>query len=88
VLPGNYDWINLNEVTPRVLTSSRRINFEAIPNEQRYNSYNSWKFRAEPGQYVYVKLNSGARFYGGYILETPYETMFRVKFPPREIAVR
>jgi hypothetical protein len=83
-LPGNREWINMNEVTPGVLTSSRRINLEAIPGEQRYSSFNSWKFRAEPGQYVYVRLNSGALFYGGYILETPYETMFRVKFPPRE----
>jgi hypothetical protein len=83
-LPANYDWINLNEVTPRVLASSRRINLEAIPNEQKYSSYNSWRFRAEPGQYMYVRLNSGARFYGGYILDTPYETIFRVQFPPEE----
>jgi hypothetical protein len=84
-LPGNYDWIDLDEVTPRVLTSSRRITLEAIPREQRYSSLNSWKFKAEPGQYMYIRLNSGARFYGGYILETPYEMIFRVQFPPREM---
>jgi hypothetical protein len=86
-LPGNREWIDLNEVTPEVLTSSRRINLEAITNDM-YSSYNSWRFKAEPGQYIYVRLNSGAQFYGGYILETPYETVFRVKFPPQEIAVR
>jgi hypothetical protein len=83
-LPGNREWIDLNEVTPGVLTSSRRISLEAIPNEQKYSSFNSWKFKAEPGQYMYVRLNSGARFYGGYILETPYEMIFRVKFYPQE----
>jgi hypothetical protein len=83
-LPRNREWIDLNEVTPGVLTSSRRINLESIPNEQRHSSFNSWKFRAEPGQYMYVRLNSGAQFYGGYILETPYEAVFQVKFPPQE----
>jgi hypothetical protein len=85
VLPRNYEWGNMNEITPAVLASSRRVSLEAVPAEARYSSANSWKFRAEPGQYIYARVNKGAQFYGGYILDEPFETVFRVQFPPQEI---
>jgi hypothetical protein len=80
-IQGNYQWGDLNEITARVLALSRRINFENT-------SVNGWRFRAEGGQYVYVRINSGAPFHGGYILDAPYETIMRVPFPPQEVTLR
>jgi uncharacterized protein YfaS (alpha-2-macroglobulin family) len=91
-LPGlkaarNYSWNSKDMVTPEVLALSRKLELEAIPNELAYNAVNSYKFSSTPERYVYVKLNNGARFYGGYVLNESYDTIFRVKSYPKELAI-
>jgi uncharacterized protein YfaS (alpha-2-macroglobulin family) len=91
-LPGlegqkNYWWRSVSEIVPEVLALSRKINLEALPNELKYSSTNSWKFEATPGRFMYIKLNSGTRFYGGYILDEPYERIFQIKNFPKELAI-
>jgi uncharacterized protein YfaS (alpha-2-macroglobulin family) len=70
-----------------VFALSRKLDLEAIPGELAYNAVNSYKFSATPGRYVYVKLNNGAKFYGGYVLNEPWEQIFQVKTFPRELAI-
>jgi uncharacterized protein YfaS (alpha-2-macroglobulin family) len=91
-LPGirgvkNYSWNSIDRITPEVLDLARKLDLEAIPNELAYNAVNSYKFSVEPGRYVYVKLNNGAKFYGGYVLNEAWETTFRVKNFPKELAI-
>jgi uncharacterized protein YfaS (alpha-2-macroglobulin family) len=82
-----YDWDSLSEIVPEVLALSKKLNLEALPNELKYSSTNSWKFEAEPGQYLYFKLNEGTKFYGGYVLAESYEQIFRVKNLPKELSI-
>ncbi|MDR0442273.1 MAG: alpha-2-macroglobulin family protein [Treponema sp.] len=83
-----FDWSGeLNKMVPEVLSLAGRLSLEALPNELRYSSTNSWKFEAEPGRYVYVKFNGGSRFYGGYVLDEDYETIFQVSDFPRELTI-
>jgi uncharacterized protein YfaS (alpha-2-macroglobulin family) len=91
-LPGiegykNYRWGSVSEMVPEVLALSKRVNLSALPNELKYSATNSWKFEAEPGRYMYVKLNGGTRFYGGYVLDEPYERIFQLKNFPKELAI-
>ncbi|MDR2922005.1 MAG: hypothetical protein LBU85_01535, partial [Treponema sp.] len=91
-LPGlkgqkNYYWGSVDEIVPEVLALSTKAALEALPNEIKYSSTNSWKFEAEPGQFLYFKLNEGTRFYGGYVLAEPYENIFQVKDFPQELAI-
>jgi uncharacterized protein YfaS (alpha-2-macroglobulin family) len=91
-LPGlraqkDYRWNSLSEIVPEILALSKKINLEALPNELKYSSTNSWKFEAEPGQYLYFKLNEGTKFYGGYILAESYEEIFLVKDLPLELSI-
>ncbi|MDR1277335.1 MAG: hypothetical protein LBK02_01135, partial [Treponema sp.] len=91
-LPGikgekNYRWYSTDRVTPEVLALGRKLDLEAIPNELAYNAVNSYKFSVEPGRYIYVKLNNGAKFYGGYVLNEAWETTFQVKNFPKELAI-
>jgi uncharacterized protein YfaS (alpha-2-macroglobulin family) len=91
-LPGlrkdeNHNWSDADEVVPQVLAQSRKLSIEAIPNELRYSALNSYKFSAEPGRSIYIKLNQGIRFYGGYYLAESYQRVFRVKEYPKELAI-
>ncbi|MDR0390028.1 MAG: alpha-2-macroglobulin [Spirochaetaceae bacterium] len=91
-LPGlqeieNYAWRSVDQVVPEVLDQSRRIVPEAIPGELRYNAVTSYKISAESGRYVFLRINNGTRFYGGYVLNEPYEAIFQVKEYPKELAI-
>ncbi|MCL2765512.1 MAG: MG2 domain-containing protein [Treponema sp.] len=91
-LPGlreqkDYDWRSTHEVVPEVLRLSESLNLEALPNELKFSSINSWKFEAEAGRYIYIKLNKGTRFFGGYVLDEAYEGIIRVNDFPRELQI-
>ncbi|MDR1869904.1 MAG: hypothetical protein LBQ82_07965 [Treponema sp.] len=91
-LPGlkaqkDYRWGDTDEMVTEVLNLSKKIDIEALPNELNYSSVNSWKFNVDPGRYIYIKFNEGAKFYGGYILGEPYETIIRVRDFPRELEI-
>jgi uncharacterized protein YfaS (alpha-2-macroglobulin family) len=91
-LPGikaqkNHRWTSLSEMVPEVLALGKRIDMEPIPGQNRYNSENGYKFAASPGRYIYVKLDSRAKFYGDYYLNEPYETVMQVTSYPRELAI-
>jgi uncharacterized protein YfaS (alpha-2-macroglobulin family) len=90
-LPGlkaqkNYNW-STDDMTPEVLKLARKIDLAPIPNELKYNSVNSFTINAEPERYVYIKLQNGARFYGGYVLGESYQAILRVKQFPKELAI-
>jgi uncharacterized protein YfaS (alpha-2-macroglobulin family) len=91
-LPGskgvkNYRWDNPDEMVAEVLALARKLEPEPIPNELKYSSVNSFKFSAEPGRYVYVKFNNGAKFFGGYVLNQAFERIFQVEQYPKEISI-
>jgi len=91
-LPGlkaqkNYSWDALDNITEDVIKISDPLALNALPNELKFSSINSWKFEAEPGRYVYIKLEKGAKFYGGYLLDETYEMVVRVRRFPRELDI-
>ncbi|MDR2375161.1 MAG: alpha-2-macroglobulin family protein [Treponema sp.] len=91
-LPGlkaqeNYHWYSPGDVVPEVLALAKRIDLEPIPGQNRYNAENSYKFSASPGGYIYIKLDTRAKFYGNYYLGEPYETIVQIKSYPRELAI-
>ena len=91
-LPGlkgrkDYSWDDIDEIVPEVLALSKKVKFEALPNELKYSETNSWKFEAEAGEYLYFKLNGGTKFYGGYVLADSYEQIFRMGSFPKELSI-
>lgn len=91
-LPGlkgekDFAWETTELVSAAVLKVSEPLTLEPIPNEHNYNPVNSFRFKAEPGRYVYFKLKEGTRFYGDYFLKKAYQTVFQVKQYPKEVSI-
>ena len=92
-LPGlggvreDHRWGDIDEMVPGVLELAVPVEIEAVPGELEYSSVNSFRFRAEPGRHIYVKLKEGTRFYGDYFLSDASEAIFQVKEYPREIRI-
>jgi hypothetical protein len=63
---------------------ARPVKVEQIPNEKEYSETHSFRYVAEVGEILYIKVKNGMRSAGGYVLGRPSEHMLMVpEFPER-----
>ncbi|MEE8424314.1 MAG: MG2 domain-containing protein, partial [Elusimicrobiota bacterium] len=83
----HYGWHDVKMIGPEVLAASEKLELEALPTEHEYSTLHSFKFEAEPGRPLYVRLEKGVRSYGDYILSETYDRIVRVPQFPRELNI-
>ncbi|WP_018973277.1 MG2 domain-containing protein [Rudaea cellulosilytica] len=62
-----YAW-SQDEVGGEVLKAAQKLDLAPIPTEHDYAELASFKYRADPGRYIYVKVDKGLKSFGGYVL--------------------
>ncbi|MGM3276374.1 MG2 domain-containing protein [Ralstonia sp. 24A2] len=77
-----YSW-NITEVGEDVLRQSQSLNLELTPTEGDYAPLQSFKYRAQPGQRVYVRVDAGLKSFGGYQLGKPVQQVLTVPDYPK-----
>ncbi len=77
-----YEWSE-SEIDENLLRRSRALPLQAVATENEYEPLQSFKFHAEPGQRVYVRIGQGLRSFGGYILGKPATQVFTVPDYPK-----
>ncbi len=82
-----YRWRAVGEITDAVLKDSNEIKLEALPTEKDYSSAISFKYFAEVGRYLYVKIDKGIKSYGDYILSKNFESVNFVPELPQELMI-
>ncbi|GLQ91033.1 alpha-2-macroglobulin [Dyella flagellata] len=79
---GNYSWSSY-EVGEDVLRQSKQLALEVVPTENDYQALQSFKFHADPGQRIYVRVEKGLRSFGGYVLGNPRTAVVTVPDYPK-----
>ncbi|HEY0720147.1 MAG TPA: hypothetical protein VGE50_02720, partial [Gammaproteobacteria bacterium] len=64
----NYGWWNAAEIGPEVLALSEKLKLEPLPTEHEYDQLHSYRYQANPGRRLYIRLGKGMKSYGGYLL--------------------
>ncbi len=77
-----YEWSE-SEVSEAVLHRSRPLKLELVPTETEYQALQSFKFHANPGQRIYVRIDQGLKSFGGYILGRPRTELVTVPEYPK-----
>lgn len=77
-----YEW-EAADVSETVLRQSKPLTLELVPTENEYAELQSFKFHADPGQRVYVRIASGLKSFGGYMLGKPCVQTFTVPDYPK-----
>ncbi|HEY2068384.1 MAG TPA: alpha-2-macroglobulin [Rhizomicrobium sp.] len=77
-----YEWGD-SEVSDDVLHHSQPVKLEVVPTEKEFSDTQSFKYHAEPGQYVYVRFNVGLKSFGGYIAGRSRVQVFQVPDYPK-----
>jgi uncharacterized protein YfaS (alpha-2-macroglobulin family) len=62
-----YSWY-VGEIGEDLLKQSQKLALEAVPTEREFETLHSFKFRAPPKRYVFVRVNKGVHSFGGYVL--------------------
>jgi uncharacterized protein YfaS (alpha-2-macroglobulin family) len=77
-----YDW-SAGEVGNDTLRKSQQLPLEVVPTENDYQPLQSFKFHADPGQRIYVRVDKGLKSFGGYVLGQPVTTSVTVPDYPK-----
>ena len=70
-----------------VLQTAAALKLQQVPSERENTELQSFKYQAEPGRYVYVRIAKGLKSFGGY--QTAKDLDFVIKVPPfpRELRI-
>lgn len=73
----NYSW-STGEVGEDLLRQSQLLTLEAVPTEHEFAELHSFKFHADPGRYIFIRINKGLKSFGGYVLGRTSTDMVQV----------
>jgi len=62
-----YPWSE-SEIGDDVLRAAEKLKLDALPSEHDFAELLSYKFHADPGRYLFAKVNKGLKSFGGYVL--------------------
>ncbi len=74
-------------VTPDILAASPTLPLTQVPGELEHYELHSFRHVAEPGRFVYVKVDKGLASFGGYVLGQSVENILRVPAYPQELRI-
>jgi uncharacterized protein YfaS (alpha-2-macroglobulin family) len=82
-----FAWNNPQQIGPEVLAQSEPLKLEAVPAEREHVQQHGFKYNAEAGRYVYVKVEKGMKSFGGYLMEKERDGIMRVQRYPRQLRI-
>jgi uncharacterized protein YfaS (alpha-2-macroglobulin family) len=82
---GAYRWSDPQSVDPEVLAKGRKLALSQLPAEKEYSSDHSFRFHADPGRFIYLRLKKGVQAFGGYILGEDFQAIVEVPAFPRQV---
>lgn len=77
-----WDWSGTT-IDERVLKGAEALALEPIAAELDYSEMQSFKFKADPGRYLYVRVGKGLAAFGGYQLASNANNVLQVPEYPR-----
>jgi uncharacterized protein YfaS (alpha-2-macroglobulin family) len=77
-----YAW-TMAEVGDAQLKPANALKLDLVPTENDFAELQSFKFRAQPGQRIYVRVDKGLASFGGYVLGDPVADVVTVPEYPR-----
>lgn len=72
-------------VGPEILKLSEPLKLDPIPAEREFVQLHSYKYSAEVGRTVFVRVNKDIKAFGGYLMKDPAERAVRVPPYPKEV---
>ncbi|MBX7229595.1 MAG: alpha-2-macroglobulin family protein [Burkholderiaceae bacterium] len=82
-----YVWSELEQITPEVLRQATPLKLAPIPTESEHVELHSFKYSADVGRSLYIKVNKGVKSFGGYLLGDTSHHLLQVPAFPAELKI-
>ena len=82
-----YHWGDVRAIGEGLLKQSQALPLKAIPAEREHVALHSYKFEADVGRYLYLKVDKGLKSFGGYQMAETFDRIVRVKPFPKEVRI-
>ena len=82
-----YRWNDPQRIGEDLLRQSTRLRLQSIPAEREYTTSHAFKFTADVGRYIYLKVEKGLKSFGGYQLGEPFDQVIEVPPFPKEVRI-
>ncbi len=82
-----HPWTDPQRIGTDVLKQSKSVKLEPIAAERESVETHSFKFQADPGRFLYVKVAKGVKSSGGYQLEKDQDRSLRVQPFPKQLKI-
>ena len=83
---NGHEYWNESEIDEQTLAKSQRLTLSHIPSVEPLNSLHAFKFKTEPGRYLYVKVAAKVEAVGGYLAKDPTYSLLQMPKYPRALA--
>lgn len=81
-----YRWTE-STASPTIVESSQKLTLTQVAGPLEHYELHSFRHEAEPGRYVYIKVDEGLKSFGGYILPQSVERIVEIPNYPREVHI-
>lgn len=79
-----YHWGgSAGSMSEQILTQARRLDLDPVAAELEHQPLHSFRFKADPGRWLYVRVDKGLTSFGGFVLGKPAAFVVRVPDYPR-----
>jgi len=79
-----YNWSgSAREMSESVIAAAEKLDLDPVASELEYQTLHSYKFKADVGRYLYVRVDRGLSSFGGFMLGKPAAFVVRVPDYPR-----
>jgi len=80
-------WSNVQQIGDQLLRQSDKLVLNPIPAEQENTASHSYKFEADAGRFIFVRVAKGLKSFGGYEMGKTYDAIVRVKEFQKEVRI-
>lgn len=85
--PGRPFLWNESNFRAEVLNADTKLPLTQIPGEREHYELHSFRYTADPGRQIYVRIDAGLKSFGGYALGESVERIIQVPEFPRELSI-
>jgi len=82
-----YAWDRPEIIGPEVLKASTPLALTPVSAEREYTSRQAFRYDADPGRYIYLRVSKGLRSFGGYVLGETWDHTSVIPPFPKEIKI-
>ncbi len=82
-----FQWYDTARLGADILKKSEPLKLEALAAERDSTETHSFKYKADAGRFVYLKVSKGVKSQGGYLLADTVDRSIRVQPFPRQLRI-